>query len=318
MMMSLFKHGVKLTIYHFLGFLLNFVLSFLLTILFYILVLLTVVGTIGAIGGVNLFTDYILNEKQFEAIVSSIAVVPFLIIIFLYVLFVMILQSMLIGGLYGSTIESVYENRSSVRSYFAHSFRHIWRLTSVQLAQFFIALPITLGLVLGNVAVMEAFGEVFGFLSILVSLVIMMLILTVYLHTPIFVVRLRTKVWRSIALTFRLLLVSPFRTFFACMLFLGTNILINGLYVLTVSVPAVLGYYLLEGVFAGGVLEVVLAIYLLIVILIWGLIIIPFTGTFSLLLLVRHYRQHFEPIVEPMGMGGNVYQDGPLFQMKRK
>lgn len=310
-MQSLFKHGLKLTFANFLGVLMNIFFSFLLGGVFYFFVFLTVLGTV--LGkGAHALSD----TEQLNDLIGSVAMIPIIIIFVLYLLAVMVLQSMLIGGLYGSTIESVFENRSSIGTYFTYSFRNLWRLTALQLLIFLLGMPIFIFVLFVNLLVVELFGEGFIPLAIIFSIIIGFLFLTLFLHTPIFIIRLRTKVWKSIGYTFRLLIHNPFRILLSGILFFGTIVLINGLYTLIVVTPAWLGYFFMGGSLSVEALQILLTIYSFLAGGFWLFLVLPFSGIVSLLLLIRHYRQHFHPIVEEIEGGANVYQEEPFFKMK--
>lgn len=315
-MLSILKHGVKLTFANFLGILLNFVLTFLATIGFYLAIALVVFGTLGAVSGIQFFTDFDFDLNQFDAVAGSIVSIPIIIIFVLYMIVLTILQSMLIGGLYGSTIESVFENRSSIGTYFVYSFRNLWRLTGLQFAILLLGIPVFAVMFFGNLLFAQVFGEEYIVIPIVLSVIIGLLFFTLFLHSPIFIVRLRVKVWRSIGLAFRLLMENPFRVLLSGVIFFGTILLIHALYLLFVGLPALIGYYLLEGMISTGLLNLLFGTYVFVISLIWGLCISPFSGVMSMLLLIRHYRQHLHPLIEPMEIDDNLYQ-GPLYQMKR-
>src|SRR5690606_36246648 len=58
-------------------------------------------------------------------------------------------QSLLIGGFYGSTLDSVLDQQFSIKSFFQHSFRHVFRLTSFQLLIIALMFPIFLVITIG-------------------------------------------------------------------------------------------------------------------------------------------------------------------------
>src|SRR5690606_34629814 len=122
---------------------------------------------------------------------------------------------------YGSTIQSVFENRSSIGSYFQHSFRHIFRLTGFQLAIILLMLPLFLMIAAGQFLFDKFVGQDFHFLFVIFSIILLLLSYTLFLHTPIFIIRYRMKIWRSIGLSFRLFFKKPFRVFFSGLLFFG-------------------------------------------------------------------------------------------------
>lgn len=291
----LLRHGMKLTFANLLGLLVYFFLNSLLHIGYYVLIFVSVLGTVG---GLRFFTDISLDGNQINSVVGSIVFVPVIIFSLLYVLLSLILQSMLIGGLYGSALESVFKDRSSIVTYFKYAFRNLLRLTGLQLAILLLGLPIILCLVLGSMLFVSAFGEDLLVLPISFSIVVAVLFFTLFLHTPIFIIQLEAKVWRSIGLSFRLLKGNSLRILLSGVIFFGTILLVNGLFLLIVGLPSLLGYLLLSGVVSPSVLEIMSMIYTIIMGLIWGMIIVPLSGVCSILLMLDHYRKYFHKIVE--------------------
>lgn len=294
-MKLLLKHGMKLTVANLLGLLVYFFLASLLHVGYYVLIFVSVLGTVG---GMKLFTDISLDGDQIDGLVGSIVFVPVILFSLLYVLLSLVLQSMLIGGLYGSALESVFEDRSSISTYFKYLFRNFWRLTGLQLAILLLGLPIILCLVLGSALFVSVFGEDLLVLPISLSIIVGVLFITLFLHTPIFIIQLKEKIWRAIGLSFQLLKENPLRILLSGVIFFGTILIINGLFLVVVGLPALLGYLLLSEVVSLDVLEILSIIYTIMMGLIWGMIIVPFSGVCSILQTIDHYRKYFHPIVE--------------------
>lgn len=308
------KHGLKLTLANFLGFLMNFALSFLLNLIFTVLILLL---SIVAAGGVGFFTGFSFTEEAYELIVGSMTIVPVIIVFVLYILLSVLINSMLIGGLYGSTIEAVYENRSSIQTYFRDAFRHMVRLTGWQLVVFLLAIPIIILFIVGMLLFKELFGEVLVVIPILFAIVTGMLFLVLFIHSPIFIVKHRSKAWRSIALSFRLLRRRPLRVLLSGILSLGWALLINGIYILIFGSILFVIYLLLSVYLSEEIVQALLGFATLILLLIEGLVVIPFSGVMSLSVLINHYKNHFDHLIEGGENEEWIYRaQQPIFEFK--
>lgn len=312
-MKSLFKHSLKLTFANFLGILTYLILSFLLNIGFYALVILILLGTAGGLG---LMAGGIWFDLETIVSTAQIAFVPILFCFFIYLLLSILLQSMLMGGLYGSVIESVYENRSSVGVYFKYSFRNLWRLTGLQLVIYLLGIPVYLGVFFVNQLFTSLFSENLSFIPVVFSVVVGLLFMAIFLHTPIFIIKLRSKILRSIGLTFQLLKENFSGVLLSGLKFYGVLILICGLYVAIILIPSIIGDVVLEKILAEDLSMALSSIYIFIAFFVGIFGILPFSITSALLMLVQNYRSHFHELVEPSGDSEKLEQRDPIFQWK--
>jgi hypothetical protein len=217
-----------------------------------------------------------------------------LIIIILSGLVASFLQSIgaafVIGGLYGSTSDLIFEDKFSLKEYFYHSARNTWRLTGWQWVLFLVCLPFLILYIWFSDPELVRFPHQDVIMPI-VFFVMVILLCYVFQYTPLFIVRYRARIWQSFGWSFRLIKRRFLSTVFGFLLLTIPNLLINLLY-FAIAAGLVTVVSLLP--FTSSVNVVIQAIIGIVAILFWAVIFFPFTITFFVILSIRHYRHHLE------------------------
>lgn len=292
------RHGLKLSIANLLGYLfVNFVGAIVLMILFIIFLMLGILSALNS----NF-------EFQFEEL-SIFQIILFAIGYFLFILVSVAISFFQFGGVYGSALDAVYNDYSSISSYFNNMFRYGWKMILLHLCIGIMFIPLFIFLII--IASLLAFvSEVLG---ILVSFVFWIPFIIPLLFAPLLVIKDGVGIWRSIGLSFKLFRLKPGKTLstFGLMILGSLSFIIPMLLSLLFSMPTYLGG---EDAFA-----ITMAIISLLIGLFASFIGMPFALTASSLILSQRYKDVFRPLVFPETGQVDVepnfsFKDNPPYQ----
>lgn len=308
--MNLFsRQNLQLAYSHLLGFLMYLVILFLFTTFFYffLTIIILVVGNVA-----NLFYE---DLQLVGSIIIFVALIIFVLPLgMIYLASFCATQSLLIGGFYGSTLDSVLDQQFSIKSFFQHSFRHVSRLTSFQLLiialMFPIFLVITIGLWIFNDYL---FNQTFYLLLTIFFVILLLPCIIFFQHTPIFIIRHNMKIWRSIRLSFQLFLKQPLRVLLSGVLFFGAFLLIHIVFGTIVFIYAILSAPVLHTLFNVVDANFIQTLLGYLVILFWIIVIFPISLTCSIFILISQYHKYFQPYINA---SLHDQPQDPIFQYK--
>lgn len=293
------NHGIKLTFANFLGSIMSAFLSIIGLFIFGLIALVLTVGTslFELIEmGFNIFkffSSFPLPENPFWLI--SIGFV----LLFL-VLYQFMVQSMVIGGLYGSAIRSAYEKKGSMGAYFLYFFRHLGRITRLQILLLILSIPLLLLIVILVIFLQMLFESPnIIFFQASFSVLLLLLFITLFLHAPIFIIKNNVGAWRSIVLSFQLLKEGLYPVLYSGAIFFSILGIINGIFILPLMlILSNNGVSLIEFQFEDfNFLSVIMIIFAF---LVWASTIFPYSMICALLMLIRRFRKNLEPYTESL------------------
>lgn len=319
-MMKLFlNHGIKLTLANLFGLVISMVLIVLGLLFFGSLLLVLILGNlIFAVieYGINLFQYFtehsfidsmfylFQSDNKFNNISSAFSITehPLLtaasvFLLLCYGFYQLTIQSMMLGGLYGSAIQSIFKEKGVFGAYFSHSFRHLGKMMQLQLLLLILLIPFLILLVLFNIflqALIESPNIIYFQASF--SVIFMLIFFTLFLQSPILIMKENVSAFKAITLQFQILKKDLFAILFSGALFFASLFVIHGAFLLVFS------FFLhLSGVsiidFHFDQFSILSYLILAIGLMIWLPIIFPYSFTCSVLILVNQYKQRLHPLV---------------------
>lgn len=219
-------------------------------------------------------------------------------VLLFYCLYQAFIQSMMIGGFYGASVHSVFDEQASIGSYFSYSFRNLGRLTRLQLLLLVLSIPMFILItfvVIGLETLVNSPNIIYFQLSF--SLLLILLFLTLFLHSPIFIIKNQTGAWRSIQLSLELLKRAPYSILFSAVVFFAILAIINGLYIGTIFIlfPS-LTINFTELSFDTASIE---TIFIMVTgTLFWLWIVLPYSLICALLMLVKRYQLNLHHLTQ--------------------
>lgn len=314
-MQYIFRHGLMLTLANFLGSIL-FVMLYLVAYVFIALVAFAFLAILGISTG-GLEDPFANIGDESVGVVAGLTMILFYLVYFLLIL---LFNSLMLGGAYGSSIEAVFDNRSSLGTYFTAAFRYFWRLTGVQLVILLLSLPLILILIIPLV-IFETMGMsdnggiiliwlLFAFVG---SIIPWML----YLHAPILVIKENVGAWKSVSLSFRLCRKAFGTVLASSLAYMLTYLAILAVFVILLIIlllPFGLTLSELDSDAVSGV-AVLLAVLL---ILIYYFIGMPFSYASAHLVVVDRYKRLLRPLILPPTPGTDGSGGEPTFSYQPK
>lgn len=293
------NHGIKLTFANFLG----SILSALLTVLgFFIFGLIALVLTVGTslfelvemnFNIFKFFSSFPLPENPFWLI--SLGVLALFLILYQFTV-----QSMIISGLYGSAIRSTYEQKGSMGAYFLYFFRHLGRITRLQILLLILSIPLLL--VIGIIVIflqMLFETDMVIFFQASFTVLLIVLFITLFLHAPIFIIKNDVGAFRSILLSFDLLKRGVYPVLTSGAIFFSVLGIINAVFILLFAlIFSNSGFSLTNFQFEDfNFLSMMIGV---LVFLVWGSTIFPYSMICALLMLIKRFRDQLEPYMESL------------------
>jgi len=185
---TLKRHGVKLSVALFLGYLFHVAMAYLAA--FLLIIFAVFIGSVASL----------LDAEPSEHGKIVLGAVFFLLLFLAGTL----PQSFFTAGAYGAAAACVFRGKSTIGSFFSEGFRNLWKMFGQQVL-------LVLFLMVALLLVIFPFGllvrtEEPPHILIFLFLLILAGYLWVSLHAPLFLVVERTGVWNSILLSFRLIM----------------------------------------------------------------------------------------------------------------
>lgn len=281
-MSRILMQGAKISLVNQIGFMLYLLYTLLLTVGCYFFMFLA---------GILLGTSFTFQlSTSLFASLSIFAVILFILVILIFTFLQTIGAAFVMGGLYGTASDMLFDDQFSVPGYLYHSTRNTLRLTGWQWALFLLFLPFfVLFIVLITPDLVHfPYQEV---IAPLAAFVVILLFCSFFQYTPLFIVRYRAKVWQSFGWSLRLIKRRFFSTVLGFLLLTVPNLLIQLLY-LTIAAAVITGIHFLP--FPSFVNVTLQAIIGILTFLFWIVFLFPFITTCSILLSIQHYRRHLE------------------------
>lgn len=286
-----FHHGLKIAFANLFGSLLTSFLSLMGLFIFGVTILLLTIGTsIVELFHGNFNFREIMSVFSFEQ--SPIWAILCCFLLFFYLLYQIFVHSMVIGGLYGSSIHAVFETDKTIRAYFSYSFRNLGRLTQLQWLLILLSIPlliVTVILIILLDTLIDSPNVIFFQISF--SVLLCSVFFTLFLHSPIFIIKNRLTVWQSIQISLQLLKRGLYPTLFSSFAFFAILVLFNGTffglwwYIFSLTNSSISSLQ-----FSFESLEAILI--LIIGFLIWCSSVFPYSMICALLILVKRYKSH--------------------------
>ena len=209
---TLKRHGVKLSVALFLGYLFTCAMTYL--IAFLLIIFAVFIGSVAILTAMRNLSEHgdIVLGAVFFLLLFLAGTLP---------------QSFFTAGAYGAAAACVFRGKSTIGSFFSEGFRNLWKMFGQQVL-------LVLFLMVALLLVIFPFGllvrtEEPPHILIFLFLLILAGYLWVSLHAPLFLVVERTGVWNSILLSFRLIMKKPGQTLlsglFALAILLGILLL---------------------------------------------------------------------------------------------
>lgn len=313
------SHGIKLTIANLLGLVISlmciaFGLLFFGSILLILLLgnfLFTFIENI-----IHLF-QYMSNHSFFEIVNhlsqenneltktfssfsitdSPLILAVSILLLICYGIYQLTIQSMMIGGLYGSAVNSIYNDKGVFGAYFSYSFRNLGKLLQLQFLLLILSIPFFILLVIFNIGLqtlIESPNIIYFQASF--SLIFLLIFLTLFLQSPIIMIKENVGAFKAISLQFQILKQDLYTILFSGALFFASLLLINGIFFLMVAILLQLsGVPILN--FSFDQLTIFSYLILGLAFLIWAPIVLPYSLTCSVLILVKQYKQRLHHYV---------------------
>lgn len=304
--MKLFlNHGIKLTLANLFGSLINILLSFIGLLIFGSILLILLLGNV-----IYTLIDSIINlfvsDSSITEVFSSFSVTdsPLLLaisifILICYFLYQLIIQSMMIGGLYGSAIRVIFEKKGSFGAYFAYSIRNLGKLMQLQILLLILLIPFLILLVIFNIGLESLiYSPNIIYFQASFSVIFLLIFCTLFLQSPIIIIKEKVGALKSIMISLQLLKRELYTILFSGALFFATLILINGIFFLFL-------FFLLYLIgispfdFSFDQFTIPSILILIVGLMIWLPVILPYSMICSMLLLVKQYKQHLHHLVSP-------------------
>lgn len=276
-MLQLFKrHGLKLTLANLLG---NIFYNAVFMVLGLILLILSIPFGI---------TEHILADTDPTELEFSIAI--FLVLfyfIFLVLLFVATFYYS--AGIYGSALDVVYHDHSSINGFFKNMFKHGFKLVWLFLLISLLMIPIFFILTI-IVAIFSLLSFVLGMLLYIFAWFLIML---AFMYSPLLMIHDGLKAWDSIKLSVKIFRLKPGQTFatFGLSLLAYLIALVPFFISFLFFIPAILG--------GDGVFSILLAVIGGLVLLISSFIATPLSTACSSLVLCYRFKNFARPLIFP-------------------
>ena len=314
-----FHHGIKLTLANLLGLVVS-LFSIVFGLLFFgSLLLILLLGNfmfalIKAI--LNLF-QYFTEHSIFESIAylfqsnnelekvfssfsitdNSLLIAVSVVILICYILYQLTIQSMIIGGLYGSAVKAIFEDKGGFGAYFSNAFRHLGKLMQLQLLLCILLIPFLILIVIFNIGLQTLINSPnIIYFQASFSLIFVLIFVTLFLQSPIIIMKEKVGVFKALALQFQILKKDLYSILFSGALFFAALLIINGFYLLIFSIllqltgTSIISFSFDQLSFPG---YLILALGLII----WIPIVLPYSLTCSVLVLVKQYKQRLHHLV---------------------
>ncbi len=303
--MKLFlNQGVKLTLANLLGSLINITLLIVGLLIFGTLLLLLLLGNliyqfIDAI--IDLFrsgTDISQFFSTFSITDRPLFIATCIFICLFYFLYQLIIQSMMIGGLYGSAIRSIFEKKGLFGAYFSYSIRHLGKLMQLQIHLLILLIPFLILLIIFNIGLETlVFSPNIIYFQASFTLIFLLIFCTLFLQSPIIIIREKVEAWKSILISLRLLKSHLYTILFSGALFFATFLVINGIFFLFLFL-----FLYFTGTSPTDFEQYTFPAYLILVtgFILWFPLILPYSMICSMLILVKRYKEHLDRHISPM------------------
>ncbi|MBA4494600.1 hypothetical protein ACFO25_12740 [Paenactinomyces guangxiensis] len=314
----IFRHGFKLTLANLLGGFIATTVSMLGFAFFYLIIMILILGAAGvsAIGGGSLEDPFAALENAGTGTEIGLAI-GLVIFYLISIIFSYLPYSMMFGGTYTSSIEAVYENRSSVGTYLNGAFRYLWKLTGLQLAYLLVSIPLLVVLVItAEFSEQGGFEQspVSGILLTLIFLLFTFIYVMMFLYSPIFIIKERTGIWKSISLSFSLIFKAFGHVILSGFLFIGIGILFCGIFgVFSFIVLALFGG--IDVFTSNSEPGIVFILFAFLLGAIFFLFVLPFTWSASFLVFINYYKRKLRHrLFPPTDSPGHPFPNGHSFQ----
>lgn len=276
---TLKRHGVKLSVALFPGYLFHVAMAYLAAFLLIIFAVF-----IGAVASV-------LDAEPSEHGKIVLGAVFFLLLFLAGTL----PQSFFTAGAYGAAAACVFRGKSTISSFFSEGFRNLWKMFGQQVL-------LVLFLMVALLLVIFPFGllvrtEEPPHILIFLFLLILAGYLWVSLHAPLFLVVERTGVWNSILLSFRLIMKKPGQTLLSGLFALA---ILLGILLLAASILIVLPLLFMNLMEENGAVAALVILGIL-----CFLPVIPYAFAAALLAVVHRYSTRLRHVLFP-----ESHQDG--------
>lgn len=306
------NHGFKLTIANLFGSILNTILSAIGLFVFGCLLLFLLLGKF-IFTLIEIIVNYLNSEEHILSLLINITnaftsfsfsdspLLLFMSIVVLccYAIYQLWIQSMMIGGLYGSVVHAVFEGKNSVRAYFSYSFRNLGKLMKLQFLLILLSIPFFILVVIFNIGLESLFDSPnIIYFQISFSIIFFLIFCTSFLHSPIIIIKEKVDAFRAVMLSFRLIKNELYTVLYSGTLFFTTLAFINGIFlIILLFLLHLSGVSLVDFQFE----QLNLASYVIVILgmFIWFPFILPYSMICSMLILVKQYKQHFHHILSP-------------------
>ncbi|MEW9031494.1 MAG: hypothetical protein AB2404_01980 [Planifilum fimeticola] len=277
---TLKRHGVKLSIALFLGYLLYMTITYLVAFLLMIPVIL--IGAAASGPDADQIAESLFSEPG-----GIVFGAVFLLLLFLAST---LAESFFTAGAYGAASAGVFRGESSIGSFFSEGLKNLWKMFGQQiLLRLFFMVPLLV--VILSFGLLAETGEPSPIASFLMILIVVGY-LWVFMHAPLLLTVERRGVWDSIRLAFGLIIKKPGQTLLSGLIALA---IILGTLLLTVFVLVVLPAISVALTGGNGAVGVILSILGVLCFL----FALPYAFSAALLVIVHRYKTRLRSFLFP-------------------